>query len=939
MRLERRVLGYLIAVMAGLSVLLIVGTGAAILVGAVQSDRADTLTAVGMVREALATSRTELVADAAELAASHRAEALASGGTIDGSSAGQAAVAHNMGISLFAVYDASGELLHMSTAPSATVGRASVENLFQTWPQLNVFSGLTRSVSGLVRLADGGLMLVASAPVMPEEASHTPGATVLVGSQLDADRIRALSRSSLRSVSIRPVAAGSVDPARPDDVFVRGGRFSSQTGVTYLDDLNGDVVAELSVAGDRTAWAGGVLALTVVSCGLVLLALSTVYVLRHGLRELFLGRVTALNAQVDRIRRSGQAERVVVEGDDELSSLGENVNGMVSALEESRDEVQRAYEELEARVAERTAELSNAVTELEEQVAGRRTAEDERAASDARYRLLIDNLTDTVFTLDADCLITYISPGVEWAFGYLPADLIGKPIAVLLTLPSAKAVERQLKRGLAKDGNVLGLEAVAADGKELDVEMVLSPLDSSVGATQGILRDVTARRRYEDELLHMASHDFLTGLANRRRFEEELLRALASAQRHGTEGAVLWVDLDNFKDVNDTLGHHAGDELLMDIARALRGAVRSESTLARLGGDEFAVLLPIATRDEAQEAGERLLAEIAKVHVFFEGRILRARGSMGIVVFPADGLDVDELLARADIAMYRAKRLGKARSVFFTRDEDWRDEIADRRAWAEQIELAVRENAFVSFAQPIVGLEDGIAGCFELLVRMPDINGDYIPPARFLDTAERTGLIVDVDLWMLREAVKLLCEFNDEFVCLNVNVSPRTVGDERFLAEVTRLLNESGVSAERLGIEIVESAIVMDVGTAQDVLRELKRIGCRILLDGFGSGFTSFLHLKQLPVDTLKIDGNFVQRVYESPNDQHLVRAMAEMARGLGMGTIAACVENGETVDLLREFGVETIQGNFIGRPGPSRQVIQAELAHSEARVILLSGL
>jgi diguanylate cyclase (GGDEF)-like protein/PAS domain S-box-containing protein len=937
-RLERRVFGYLIIVMAALSMMLVIGTAVAIMTNAVQSDRADTLAAVGVVREALATSRSELAADAAELAGRDLTRSIASNGHA-GATAAPVGI-QNLGIDLYAVYDKKGGLYYRATLTSAGVGVRSqdVVNLLRTWPQLNVSSELMRSVSGLIRLPDGGLMLVASVPVTTADTLES-SASLLVGRLLDRTRVSALSRSSQHAVSIQSLAPGTIDDSAADAVFVRSARFSSQTGVAYLADINGSVVGELSVVGDRTAWLGGVVALTVLTFGLVLSALTTVYVLRHGLREMLLGRVETLNAQVDRIRRSGEPERVLVEGDDELSSLGENVNGVVRALEESRDQIQKTYEELEVRVAERTAELSNAVSELEEQIACRRAAEDEREASDARYRLLIDNLSDTVFTLDSDGLITYVSPGVEWAFGYLPADLIGKPVAVLLTLPSAKAIERQLSRGLAKDGNVLGLEAVTADGKELDVEMVLSPLDSSVGATQGIIRDVTARRRYEDELLHMASHDFLTGLANRRRFEEELQRALSAAQRHGTEGAVLWIDLDNFKDVNDTLGHHAGDELLMDIARALRGSVRSESVLARLGGDEFAVLLPIATRDEAREAGERLLAEIAKVHVFFEGRILRARGSMGIVLFPGDGLDVDELLARADIAMYRAKRLGRARSVFFTRDEDWRDEIADRTAWAEQIELAVRENAFIPYAQPIVTLEDGMAGSFELLVRMQDVNGDCIPPARFIDVAERTGLIVDIDLWMLNEAVRLLGEFEDQYLCLNVNVSPRTLADQRFLAEVTRLTEGTGINAERLGIEVIESAIVMDVGTAQDVLRELKRIGCRVLLDGFGSGFTSFLHLKQLPVDTLKIDGDFIQRLHESPNDQHLVRAMVEMARGLGMGTIAECVETGETLDLLRDFGVETIQGNFVGRPGPARETIQAELAHSEARAILLSGL
>ena len=607
--------------------------------------------------------------------------------------------------------------------------------------------------------------------------------------------------------------------------------------------------------------------------------------------------------------------------------------------EQSREELQATHDELETRVAERTSELRQAISQLETQVEARCAAEEERAASEARYRLLIDNLTDTVFTLDANGLITFVSPGVEWAFGYHPGDLLGKPLETLLTSSSAQTVGRQVERGVAKDGTTLSLDAVTADGRELHVEMVLSPIHATLGEMQGIIRDVTARRRYEDELLHIASHDFLTGLANRRRFEEELARTLAGAKRHDTQGAVLWIDLDNFKDVNDTLGHHAGDELLVDIARALRASVRAESVLARLGGDEFAVLMPLATRDEAAAAGERLLEEISKVKVLLSGRVVSTRGSMGIVMFPGDGVEVDDLLARADMAMYRAKQLGRARSVFYTRDGGWRDEMEDRRVWVEQIEHAIRENTFGAFAQPIVDLNIGTIDSFELLIRMMGADGAFIPHARFIGIAERTGLVVDIDLWMLREAVRILGEFNDPRIRVSVNLSPRTLGDERFLSAVPQMISDAGISAERLGVEVIESAVVVDIGRTQEVLREMKRIGCRVSLDGFGSGFTSFLHLKQLPVDTLKIDASFVQRVDECPSDRHLVRAMVEMARGLGLTTVATCVETGHTVDVLRELGVDAVQGNHIGRPGIAREVIPAELAHSEARAIILAGL
>ncbi len=930
--------------MAVLSVVLVAGVSAAILVSANEADRASADISVQQVLSELAGQRAELAGNARDWGAWDATYDFVKGDNPDYLSDNLAtSTMRNLDINVFAVYDAMGKLLSAVQAESFSGAPATlpgVSELLHASPRLNLASGMLASVSGIVRLPNDRLMLVASAPIKPTESGRArPIGSLVLGRLLDEAHLDAVSAETQHAVEIRGIPDAREEGPSRKKVEVWSGGSSVLESTTTLIDLNGDVAAQLVIASDRLARSNALFTLVLLSWGLLVTLFCSALVLRHGIRGIVLDRILSLSAQVDRIRQSGHTERVLVGGDDEIASLGANVDRMLESLEESRAELQRAHDELEARVVERNAELIRAVSELEEEVQGRIAAEDGLAASEARSRLLIDNLTDTVFTLDADGSITYVSPAVEWAFGYLPADLVGKPIAVLLTLPSAKAVARRLERGLAKEGTTLNLDAVTAEGEELSVEMVLSPIDASIGAVQGIIRDVTARRRYEDELLHIASHDFLTGLVNRRRFEEELERVLASAKRHGTEGAVLWIDLDDFKDVNDTLGHHAGDELLVDIARALRASVRAESVLARLGGDEFAVLLPVATRDQAGEAGDRLLAEIAKVHIFFEGRIVRARGSMGIVMFPGDGLEVEELLARADTAMYRAKQLGRARSVFFTRDEEWHDEIERSRAWADQIELAVREDTLSAFAQPIVSLGDGVAHSFELLVRMLDVDGDLIPAASFIGVAERTGLVVEIDLWMLEEAVRILGEFNDQRVRVNINVSPRTLGDERFLTDITRLAAASNLTAERLGLEIVESAVVVDVGRAQDVLGELKRSGHRVLLDGFGSGFTSFLHLQKLPIDTLKIDGSFIQRLGERSDEQHLVRAMVEMARGLGMGTVAECVETGAAIEVLRRLGVESIQGNYVGRPGPARSVIGAELAHSEARSILLAGL
>jgi diguanylate cyclase (GGDEF)-like protein/PAS domain S-box-containing protein len=672
------------------------------------------------------------------------------------------------------------------------------------------------------------------------------------------------------------------------------------TGVMCVLSLVMFSVGALLATSNQNTNEGSISSLAYLALCIMIIFIATILVIYQGLHRIVIGRVATLDEVVGRIRDTGRLEPLDVGGDDELGTLSTNVALMVEALDESRREIEAA-----------------------------------KNASDSKYRLLIDNLAEAVFVLDRGGVIQYVSPGIRSILGYEPEALVGREMRSLLNTESGDLLSGRLGRGLTAAGTQLALQVRTHEDILLEAEVILTPLDDPSGDVQGILRDVTARRRYESELLHIASHDFLTGLCNRRRFEEELGRELARARRHGSCGAVLWLDLDNFKDVNDMLGHKAGDDMLVRVASQLASTTRGESLLARLGGDEFAILLPGADGAEAEGAAARVLKEVHGVAMQVEGKVARASASLGVVLYPEHGNQVEELLSRADIAMYRAKETGRSRYKVFEMSERWRDEIEDRRTWIELVELALAQDGLIVHAQPISDMQTGRIVSYELLVRMADLDGGIIPPDRFLPVAERVGLIVDIDLWVLRQAVQILSADPNAPFRLNVNVSTRTLNDPRFLEELDTLVLESGVDTSRLVIEITETAILVDVAGVQDTLRHIKRLGCRIALDDFGSGFTSFLHLKQLPVDDIKIDGSFVQNICDNPNDQHLVRAMVEMARGLDVRTTAEFVESSESLDLLRSFGVEMAQGYHIARPGPAQMMIDADAQ----RLVALSEL
>jgi diguanylate cyclase (GGDEF)-like protein len=446
-------------------------------------------------------------------------------------------------------------------------------------------------------------------------------------------------------------------------------------------------------------------------------------------------------------------------------------------------------------------------------------------------------------------------------------------------------------------------------------------------------RDITDRRRFETELQHLADHDALTGLFNRRRFEEELDREVALASRYDEPGAALVLDLDNFKYVNDTLGHQAGDQLIVNVASVLRRRLRDTDVLARLGGDEFAVILPRTDERAAHEVARQLLQTVRDHEGFAAGRTLRVTTSIGVALFGEEEVTGQEVLATADIAMYEAKDAGRDRVCALDRTTGGQARERARTSWIERIREALDQDRFVLYAQPILNLATDQVSQHELLLRMVGDNDEIVPPAAFLSTAERFGLIQSIDRWVVRNAIRLMHEQLQQGrrLRLEVNISGNSVDDRELRTLIQSELAATDVDPDDLILEITETAVISNMDEARRFADSLSRLGCRFALDDFGTGFGSYYYLKHLPLHYIKIDGDFIRSLPHSPTDQLMVKAMVQVAKGLGMKTVAEFVEDAETVEFLRAYGVDFAQGYHVGRPAPIEEVWPAALAPAPA--------
>lgn len=547
-------------------------------------------------------------------------------------------------------------------------------------------------------------------------------------------------------------------------------------------------------------------------------------------------------------------------------------------------------------------------------------------AAEASMRLvaILEATTDHVSTTNLNGSVLYLNRSGRSMLGIGESESI-RNLSILemfsdkaRSLLSSQAIPTAMRTGVWSGEAAL----LHTNGKEIPVSLVtvahLSP-SGPVEYLSYIARDITERKNLEDRLVHLATHDPLTGLFNRRRFEEELEIQLAQAGRYATQGAVAFFDLDHFKTINDSLGHHAGDDLLVSVAQLLRGRLRSSDILARLGGDEFAIFMPRADAHEARIVAQRVLDTISECNVTIEGRPTDVTASVGIALVPEHGTTRDELLAHADLAMYQAKDDGRAQFSIYN------PQIENRFAREQWIRDALEKERFVLYGQAIYDLHTNDISHYEVLIRMIDDDGEVIPPSEFLPVAERFSRIYSTDRWVVRRTIRLMAQQKEKGreVCLEINLSGRAFGDPELLPIIQQEITGAGINPNNLIFEWPESATTADLDEALQFINAIKNMGCRFALDDFGIGFSSFYYLKRLPVDLVKIDGSFIRNLPRDTTDQHLVRAMVEVARGLGKDTIAEFVGDSETVELLKEYGVSYAQGYYLGMPAPLAELLE----------------
>ncbi len=567
-----------------------------------------------------------------------------------------------------------------------------------------------------------------------------------------------------------------------------------------------------------------------------------------------------------------------------------------------------------------------AVCGISVDVSEQRRAREALSRAEERFRGLVELSPDALVGGTPSGRITFANAAVHDLFGYRADELIGQPVE-LLWPERFRSRYRELLGGILDDRPTSGPSLTGEyalrrrDGTEFLAQVSSRWVDTDDGPISvSSLRDVSERDRVENLLRTLAERDALTGLLGRRRFEEELSTELARAERYGHSGALLAIDLDRFKSINDSLGHRAGDELLRTVADRLRSRLRESDVLARLGGDEFGALLPEASLAEARSVASGLLQVLRAAPFALEGQALPVTASVGVTAFGQRSASAEALLMEADVAMYEAKETGRDRSAVYT--GGGRARMEARVGWAERIRRALEEDGFTVHAQPILDLSASEVMRYELLLRLADATGALRLPALFLPIAERFDLMRAIDRWTTRRAIALLARPGAQGEKLQVNLSGVTVGDEEFVEIVERECTAAGAAPGALVFEITETAAIVNLDDARRFAGALRRLGCAVALDDFGRGFSSFYYLRHLPVDIVKIDGEFIRDLAREPSDQLLVRSMVEMAHGLGLRVVGEFVGDEETLELLRSYGADFAQGHHLGAPAPVEEVL-----------------
>jgi diguanylate cyclase (GGDEF)-like protein/PAS domain S-box-containing protein len=548
------------------------------------------------------------------------------------------------------------------------------------------------------------------------------------------------------------------------------------------------------------------------------------------------------------------------------------------------------------------------------------------ARHERRFRTLVQNSSDAVTLLGADGVVRFQSANGHAVLGYDVDDLLGKTFEAL-THPDDAALSRAMFIKVVEDGPDARVSYecrfLHADGSWRQLETIMTNLlrDPDVGAIVSNTRDVTDRRALETQLSHQAFHDSLTGLANRALFGDRVAHALDRTDRQAHPVAVLFVDIDDFKVVNDSLGHHFGDGVLVAVAERLKASIRTGDTVARIGGDEFAVLLESGEMPAASEVVSRRIAAnlLAPIRVGAEDVAIRA--SIGIALgLPPDD-QPDSLLRDADLAMYLAKRNGKGRFEMF--HPAMHEDAVRRLDTAADLRRGIEDGQLELYYQPITDVRTRCTIGAEALVRWHHPTRGLVLPAEFIPVAESTGLIVPLGRWVLAESCRQVQDWHRKGIIgdgfsISVNLSARQLQDPDLLGDVAGALRDSGLSAADVVLEVTETIVMEDLETSYIRLLALKDLGLRLAIDDFGTGYSSLSYLQNLPVDIVKIDKSFIDKILIDGEGEAIVRGVIDLSAALGLVTVAEGVEDAGQFAILEKLGCDSVQGYLFAKPMPS---------------------
>lgn len=555
-------------------------------------------------------------------------------------------------------------------------------------------------------------------------------------------------------------------------------------------------------------------------------------------------------------------------------------------------------------------------------------------------QITLQSIGDGVVTTDAGCHVEYLNPVAEELTGWPLQEAAGRRIDEVFRgfhEETCEPLENPLAVAIRRARPIKSVRPtllIKRDGNEIYIESTAAPIRDGSGAVTGavlVFHDVSESRELNRRLSYHASHDILTGLVNRREFENRLERALKSAKARETSYVLCYLDLDQFKMINDSCGHAAGDALLGQLGALLKARIRWRDTLARLGGDEFGLLLESCTLEEALKVAEGLKGAIQEHRFNWDDRSFRLSASIGVVPITPDSQDVAALLSAGDSACQAAKSAGRNR--IYSYQENDLDLMRRRKEmqWAARINSALEESRFELFRMPILPLQTEEPGAhYEILLRMRDEQGGLVSPDLFIAAAERYGITPRIDRWVVQTALRWLVSDTDErerLTMCSINLSGQSLVDDDFLPFVIRQFQKSGLDATKICFEITETSAIASYAQASRFINALKDLGCQFALDDFGTGLSSFGYLKHFPVDYLKIDGSFVKEILHDPIDREMVRSINEIGHLTNKKTIAEYAANAEIITMLRGLGVDYAQGYGVAEP--SRILMSSAVAQA----------